>query len=86
MSPGTLAPSRLALVNKDAESFAGYEMQLPLIETKEPMRFNIFAGPFDSQVLKVVDSTNSSGYSASQSSKAGSRSFPSRLPSSYLSS
>ena len=67
--PGTLAPSRLALVNKDAESYAGYEMQLPLIATQEPMRFNIFAGPFDTQVLKVVDSTNSAGYSASQSSQ-----------------
>ncbi len=67
--PGTLAPSRLALVNKDAESYAGYEMQLPLIATKEPMRFNIFAGPFDTQVLKVVDTTNEGGYSASQSSQ-----------------
>ncbi len=67
--PGTLAPSRLALLNKDAASYAGYEVQLPLIASKEPMRFNIFAGPFDSHVLKVVDSTNSGGYAASQTSQ-----------------
>ncbi len=67
--PGTLAPSRLALVNKDAESYAGYEIQMPLVASKEPMRFSIFAGPFDSQVLKVVDSTYSNSYASSQSSQ-----------------
>lgn len=67
--PGMNAPSRLAQDSKDAITYPGYEVQLPLIASKEPMRFNIFAGPFDTQVLKVVDSTTSSGYSASQSSQ-----------------
>lgn len=58
--PGTVAPSRLVEVDQEydrykAENLPGYMTLLPLKSKGGLMQFRLFAGPFDSELLKEVD-------------------------------
>lgn len=58
---GTAAPSRLVELDQSNEGFKaaslpGYLTSLPLKKSGGSMKFRFFAGPFDSAVLKNVDS------------------------------
>lgn len=58
--PGTAAPSRLVEFDQTNERFKaadlpGYIAQLPLKAQGGTMKFRLFAGPFDSNILKQVD-------------------------------
>ncbi|MGA8163583.1 MAG: membrane protein insertase YidC [Waddliaceae bacterium] len=58
--PGTIAPSRLVLIDEEYERFPlkslpGYMMLLPLNSLGGSMHFRIFAGPFSSGILNTVD-------------------------------
>lgn len=55
-------PTRLSLIDAHydlypAEKYPGYEIQLPLRSSKEPIEMRIFAGPFEDQILKRIDAT-----------------------------
>lgn len=57
---GINAPSRLFLIDQDNERFQpnnlpGYLGQLPLKSHGGTMKFRLFAGPFDGDILKAVD-------------------------------
>jgi YidC/Oxa1 family membrane protein insertase len=58
---GTVVPSRLIEIDQDnqrfqAENLPGYMTLLPLKAKGGSMQFRLFAGPFDGQILKKVDS------------------------------
>jgi len=58
---GKIAPSRLSLIDSAYDRFPandlpGFNLLLPLKSATEPLKFRIFAGPFDNTILKKVDS------------------------------
>ena len=60
--PGSASPSRITIIDAQndlypASKYSGFEIQLPLKTTNDPIKFRVFAGPFDDQVLKLLDKT-----------------------------
>lgn len=60
--PGTIVPSRLSEMDQTNYKFKknelpGYEFLLPLPSNNQPVSFRIYAGPLDSDILKLVDRT-----------------------------
>lgn len=60
--PGTMDPTRLVLIDSQhdlypANKYPGYEVHVPLRRTSEPMKFRLYAGPIDKNILKKVDET-----------------------------
>lgn len=60
--PGTVDPTRLTLIDPQyqtfpADKYPGYEILLPL--RAKPMEFRLYAGPFEDDLLKLVDATYS---------------------------
>ena len=58
---GTLAPSRLTLIDSQynlypADKYPGYECLIPLRSSHEPVKIRIFAGPYQDNLLQVIDS------------------------------
>lgn len=59
---GAAVPSRITLVDAQyqrypAEKYPGYEVQMPL--KGQSMQFRVFAGPFEDDILKMIDKTYS---------------------------
>ncbi len=68
---GEEVPSRLVVIDEENERFrpsrlAGYNGLLPLNPEGGKMSFRLFAGPFDTKVLKTVDATYGVNYMGSQ--------------------
>ncbi len=75
---GTSAPTRLTLIDAayqlyPADKYPGYAMYLPL-KSEDTMKFRIFAGPYEDDILTIVDEIYSDyeagynpNYSAAQS-------------------
>ncbi len=69
--PGLTDPTRLTLIDAEyqrypAEKYPGYELQLPL--TAQTMQFIVYAGPFEDDLLTLVDKAYSNpitGYNPS---------------------
>jgi YidC/Oxa1 family membrane protein insertase len=67
---GNTDPTRLSLIDAQhnvfpADKYPGYEMHLPLPDRSQASTFRVFAGPFDTEILKKVDaaySNSSTGY------------------------
>jgi YidC/Oxa1 family membrane protein insertase len=62
--PGSLDPTRLSLIDSQynvypADKYPGYEMHLPLPVSAQTTKFRVFAGPFDTTILKRVDASYS---------------------------
>ncbi|MDJ0652406.1 MAG: membrane protein insertase YidC [Simkaniaceae bacterium] len=60
--PGNIDPSRIVMIDSQhdlypANKYPGYEIQMPLKRTTEPMNFRFYAGPIDKNVLAKVDET-----------------------------
>ncbi|MES2122166.1 MAG: membrane protein insertase YidC [Chlamydiota bacterium] len=60
--PGQVDPTRLTLIDPQyqpfpADKYPGYEMLLPL--RAKPMEFRLYAGPFEDDLLKLIDATYS---------------------------
>lgn len=58
--PGTVAPTRLSVIDAQhnlypATNYPGYDMRIPLTVGSKALSFRVFAGPFDTQILKTVD-------------------------------
>ena len=74
--PGDRAPTRLTLIDAaynlyPASKYPGYLMELPLKKSGQTVRYRIFAGPFDQEVLNRLDQTfadPSTGYTPDYSS------------------
>lgn len=78
--PGTVVPSRLVLVDEEFELFKaqdlpGYMLLLPLNSKGGTMNFRIFAGPFASSILKIVDRTFSDPVTGDNPDYIASQSF-----------
>lgn len=61
---GELDPTRLSLIDSEhdlypADKYPGYEMHLPLPLSAQTSKFRVFAGPFDTAILKQVDASYS---------------------------
>lgn len=59
---GTLTPTRLSVIDAQykrfpAGDYPGYDMRIPLLSKPGVSEFRIFAGPFDHNVLTVLDQT-----------------------------
>ena len=57
-------PSRLSLIDPGyrlypPEKYPGYEFLLPLSESKNALKFRVFAGPLEDDILKRIDATYS---------------------------
>jgi YidC/Oxa1 family membrane protein insertase len=62
MVPGNLAPTRLSLIDSQydlypSSKYPGYETLLPLKKSSNSVDFRIYAGPFEDDILKIVDAT-----------------------------
>lgn len=60
--PGTVDPTRLTLIDPQyklypADKYPGYEVSLPLRSSNQVAKFRIYAGPFEDDLLKLVDAT-----------------------------
>lgn len=58
--PGTNAPSRISLVDSKYDRYAtskypGYLVRLPVKNTSNLATYTLFAGPYDGEILNVVD-------------------------------
>jgi YidC/Oxa1 family membrane protein insertase len=61
---GEIDPTRLTVIDAQyrlypAQDYPGYQIHLPLRASNEPIQLRVFAGPFESDVLKQVDRTYS---------------------------
>ncbi|MBM3207267.1 MAG: membrane protein insertase YidC [Chlamydiae bacterium] len=59
---GTSCPSRITVIDAKndlypASKFPGYEIQLPLKASADTVKFRVFAGPFQDDVLQLLDET-----------------------------
>ena len=62
--PGEVAPTRLTLIDPQydlypAKKYPAYEMHLPLLPTSQTTKMRVFAGPFETRTLKMIDATYS---------------------------
>jgi YidC/Oxa1 family membrane protein insertase len=62
MIPGNSSPSRISIIDAKYElypapKYPGYELQLPLKEVSPNTKMRVFAGPFEDDILKLVDQT-----------------------------
>jgi YidC/Oxa1 family membrane protein insertase len=60
MLSGEKLPTRLSVIDREsdlypADKYPGYEIQLPLSASQGSAEFRVFAGPFATDVLKIVD-------------------------------
>jgi YidC/Oxa1 family membrane protein insertase len=60
--PGAVAPTRLSTIDAQydlypPEKYPGYDMRLPFRPTSQATHVRVFAGPFDTAILKKVDQT-----------------------------
>ncbi len=60
--PGEADPSRISVIDAKynlypAKDYPGYELLLPLQGTGNETHFRVFAGPFDGNILKKIDTT-----------------------------
>lgn len=60
--PGTIDPSRITMIDAQyklypPEKYPGYEVYLPLRSSNQAAKFRIYAGPFQDDLLKIVDAT-----------------------------
>ena len=58
--PGTAIVTRLTLIDPQydlhpADKYPGYEVRLPLAMTNQTQHFRVFAGPYEDNILKTVD-------------------------------
>lgn len=59
---GNATPTRISMIDKihnlyPQDKFPGYEVQLPLKGSSEPIKFRVFAGPFEDDILQKLDQT-----------------------------
>lgn len=78
--PGTLAPTRLVQIDQEyqrfkASEYPGYNMLLPLSAAGGEMDFRIFAGPYEDDILKEVDTFFSNAATGYNPDYAASQSF-----------
>lgn len=57
---GVLDASRIVLIDSEynrypAEKYPGYEMSLPLLNANQTTKFRIYAGPYQKEILSLVD-------------------------------
>lgn len=62
--PGTVVPSRLVEIDQQydrfkAQNMPGYNLMLPLNPSGGQMKFRLFAGPFEDDILEAIDKTYS---------------------------
>lgn len=60
--PGEADPTRISLIDAKynlypPKDYPGYELLVPLSQASPEAQFRIFAGPFDTNVLKLIDKT-----------------------------
>lgn len=58
--PGTNAPSRITLIDATydrypPQNYPGYNLYMPISANNEELNFRIYAGPYQDQVLKLLD-------------------------------
>jgi YidC/Oxa1 family membrane protein insertase len=69
---GKKDPSRLSVIDSQhglypPEKFAGYEILVPLKKSSGVSTFRIFAGPYETNILKTVDETYKTNYIGAKS-------------------
>jgi YidC/Oxa1 family membrane protein insertase len=76
---GASTPTRLSLIDPasklyPADKYPGYNLLLPL-KAEETMKFRVFAGPYEDDILTVVDETYASPQSGYDPDYSGAQSF-----------
>lgn len=78
--PGTSSPTRLTIIDAihdlyPANKYPGYLVALPLKHSSKPMSFRVFAGPFEQNLLKQVDTAFQDPKTGATPDFAGAQSF-----------